>query len=66
METLDHLLQYVNKFGDNAHKLSTAVGLLVAAQVVGLNTLTNVMKDHLVKDGEFLFLKNKYAEISYP
>ncbi|KAI9353379.1 armadillo-type protein [Zopfochytrium polystomum] len=53
-ETLAHLLQYINKFGDNSHKLSTAVGLLISTQTVGLGSLIDITKDHLVKDGASL------------
>ncbi|KAI9331108.1 hypothetical protein DFJ73DRAFT_899497 [Zopfochytrium polystomum] len=44
--------QYINKFGDNSHKLCTAVGLQISTQTVGLGSLIDVTKDHLVKDGK--------------
>ncbi|KAJ3045365.1 hypothetical protein HDV00_010235 [Rhizophlyctis rosea] len=53
-ETLAHLLQYVNKFGDDTEKLARAVGVLTATQLVPVTVLTNVIKEHLVKEGASL------------
>ncbi|RKO88031.1 hypothetical protein BDK51DRAFT_24474, partial [Blyttiomyces helicus] len=53
-DTLVHLLQYVNKFGDDAAKLATAVGMLTAMQLCSMGVLVNLIKDHLVKDGASL------------
>jgi hypothetical protein len=53
-ETLEHLLQYINKFGDNGPKLSRAFGMLIAMQIVPMTILSQLKKEHLVKDGEFL------------
>ncbi|KAJ1550741.1 hypothetical protein HK096_005285, partial [Nowakowskiella sp. JEL0078] len=50
-DTLSHLLQYVNKFGENTEKLSTAVGYLITSTSVNCAILSNLIKDHLVKDG---------------
>ncbi|KNC97475.1 uncharacterized protein SPPG_07391 [Spizellomyces punctatus DAOM BR117] len=53
-ECMSHLLQYVNKFGENSHKLSRAVGRLISIQLLPISVLTNLMKEHLVKDGASL------------
>ncbi|KAJ3299180.1 hypothetical protein HK104_009784 [Borealophlyctis nickersoniae] len=53
-ETLAHLLQYVNKFGDDTAKLARAVGMLAGMQLVSVAVLTNVIKEHLVKEGASL------------
>ncbi|KAJ3326990.1 hypothetical protein HDU76_012446 [Blyttiomyces sp. JEL0837] len=53
-ETLEHLLQYVNKFERDAHKMSTFVGILISSQMVSMTVLNHLMKDHLVKDGASL------------
>ncbi|KAI9102007.1 armadillo-type protein [Phlyctochytrium arcticum] len=53
-ECMAHLLQYVNKFGDNSQKLARAVGILITLQLLPVAVLTNLMKEHLVKDGASL------------
>ncbi|KAJ3153528.1 hypothetical protein HDU89_000561 [Geranomyces variabilis] len=53
-ECMCHLLQYVNKFGDNSAKLARATGRLITMQLLPISVLANVMKDHLVKDGASL------------
>ncbi|KAJ3057212.1 hypothetical protein HK097_010572 [Rhizophlyctis rosea] len=53
-ETLEHVLQYVNKFGDDAEKLARAVGIFTATQLVPITVLTNLIKEHLVKEGASL------------
>ncbi|KAJ3066385.1 hypothetical protein HDU98_010325 [Podochytrium sp. JEL0797] len=54
-ETVSHLLQYANKFGDaNAHKLATTVGLLVSIQLIPLAVVSTLLKDHLIKDSTTL------------
>ncbi|KAJ3141453.1 hypothetical protein HK101_003381 [Irineochytrium annulatum] len=53
-ETMEHILQYVNKFGDNSHKLSVALGMFISMQVVSMGVLINLQKEHLVKEGTSL------------
>ncbi|KAJ3009619.1 hypothetical protein HKX48_007851 [Thoreauomyces humboldtii] len=53
-DSMAHLLQYVNKFGDNTTKLARATGRLVTLQLLPMSVLTNLLKEHLVKDGASL------------
>lgn len=53
-DVLVHLLQYINKFGDNAVKLAEACGVLFALQLASLPILAGLFKEHLVKDGTSL------------
>ncbi|KAJ3088670.1 hypothetical protein HK102_008228 [Quaeritorhiza haematococci] len=53
-ETLAHLLQYVNKFGQNANKLATAVGILFSMGLASMPILASLFKEHLLKDGASL------------
>ncbi|KAI8826630.1 armadillo-type protein [Fimicolochytrium jonesii] len=53
-ECMSHLLQYVNKFGDNTNKLARATGRLISMQLLSISVLGNMMKEHLVKDGAAL------------
>ncbi|KAI8838609.1 armadillo-type protein [Chytridium lagenaria] len=53
-ETLEHSLQYVNKFGDNSRKLSLAIGIMISSQMVSMSVLNNLNKEHLVKEGASL------------
>ncbi|KAI8920162.1 armadillo-type protein [Powellomyces hirtus] len=53
-ECMGHLLQYVNKFGDNTAKLARATGRLITMQLLPISVLSNLIKDHLVKDGASL------------
>ncbi|KAJ3217778.1 hypothetical protein HDU67_007333 [Dinochytrium kinnereticum] len=53
-ETLEHILQYVNKFGDNSRKLSTAIGIMISAQMISMSVLNQLTKEHLVKEGSSL------------
>lgn len=54
-DVLIHLLTYINKFGDNSAKLADACGIFFALQLASLPILAELFKDHLVKDGLFLF-----------
>ncbi|KAJ3036433.1 serine/threonine protein kinase, partial [Rhizophlyctis rosea] len=47
-ETLEHLLQYVDKFGDDAEKLARAVSIFTATQLVPITVSTSLIKEHLV------------------
>ncbi|KAI9207903.1 armadillo-type protein [Polychytrium aggregatum] len=53
-DTLSHLLQYINKFGEAGPKLSRAVGMMAAHQLISLAVLSNTTKEHLVKEGSAL------------
>ncbi|EGF77983.1 hypothetical protein BATDEDRAFT_37336 [Batrachochytrium dendrobatidis JAM81] len=53
-ETLSHLLQYIHKFGDDADKLATSVGILTANGTLPLTVLGNTVKEHIVNDGKTL------------
>lgn len=57
-ECIAHLLQYVNKFGDDANKLARAVGSLITMQLLPISVLSNLNKEHLVKDG----MQNRWPE----
>ncbi|KAJ3099073.1 hypothetical protein HDU97_003506 [Phlyctochytrium planicorne] len=53
-ETLEHILQYVNKFGPNSDKLNKALGIMISTQLVSMNVLSHLTKEHLVKEGASL------------
>ncbi|CAG8529394.1 eukaryotic translation initiation factor 5C [Gigaspora rosea] len=51
-ETIKNLLQYINKWRtDENNKLATAIGLFVSGQLININVLTVLFKEHLVKEG---------------
>lgn len=49
-ETLAHLLQYINKFGENSNKLAIAVALFVTSGLAPASVMHQLLKEHLVKD----------------
>ncbi|KAJ3186320.1 hypothetical protein HDU85_007760 [Gaertneriomyces sp. JEL0708] len=60
-DCLAHLLQYINKFGEDSDKLASAVGRLIAIGQLPTAVLGNLIKEHLVKDGASLhFLTNVF------
>ncbi|RKO95537.1 hypothetical protein CAUPRSCDRAFT_2683, partial [Caulochytrium protostelioides] len=50
-ETMAPLLQYVNKFADELPKFAKAFALFVSRQLLPLDALTHLLKEHLVKEG---------------
>jgi hypothetical protein len=50
-DCFSHLLRYINKFVENATKLSISFSLLVTAGILPCSIISGVLLDHLVKDG---------------
>jgi hypothetical protein len=52
-ETLQHLLQYINKYnGDNLQKLAISIALFVTHGLVSAFVIHTILKDHLIKEGK--------------
>ncbi|KAG9291622.1 hypothetical protein G9A89_022041 [Geosiphon pyriformis] len=51
-DTVKNLLQYVNKWSTEQNsKLATVIGLFASAQLININVLIILFKEHLVKEG---------------
>ncbi|RHZ75028.1 hypothetical protein Glove_218g4 [Diversispora epigaea] len=51
-DTVKNLLQYTNKWGSSDNnKLAMAIGLFTSTQMININVLTVLFKEHLVKEG---------------
>jgi hypothetical protein len=52
-ETIKNLLQYINKFSnEETLNFAKALGIMISTQLVPMNALGILFKEHLVKEGE--------------